>query len=100
MEKLQAKGELGEEELRALEEDVTGKVGHTTFFSDGRLTRHTDHACLLARDPLRGFASSPRGMCSEQPLQRIFLSLAQVVDRVLKESGVSDQILYNRAKVR
>lgn len=26
MEKLQAKGELGEEELRALEEDVTGKV--------------------------------------------------------------------------
>ena len=26
MEKLQARGELGEEELRALEEDVTGKV--------------------------------------------------------------------------
>ena len=26
MEKLQAKGEIGEEELRALEEDVTGKV--------------------------------------------------------------------------
>ena len=26
MEKLQAKGELGEEELRALEEDVTGKI--------------------------------------------------------------------------
>ena len=26
MEKLQAKGELGEEELRALEEDVPGKV--------------------------------------------------------------------------
>jgi hypothetical protein len=26
MEKLQAKGELGEEELRALEMDVTGKV--------------------------------------------------------------------------
>ena len=26
MEKLQAKGEIAEEELRALEEDVTGKV--------------------------------------------------------------------------
>lgn len=35
MEKLQAKGELGEEELRALEEDVTGKVGHTAFCSSG-----------------------------------------------------------------
>ena len=27
MERLQAKGEIAEEELRALEEDVTGKVG-------------------------------------------------------------------------
>ena len=26
--------------------------------------------------------------------------LREVVDRVLKEPGVSDQILYNRAKVR
>ncbi len=29
----------------------------------------------------------------------MFLPSAQVVDRVLKEHGVSDQILYNRAKV-
>ncbi|EIW58541.1 uncharacterized protein TRAVEDRAFT_47685 [Trametes versicolor FP-101664 SS1] len=28
----------------------------------------------------------------------MFLPLAQAVDRVLKESGVSEQILYNRAK--
>ncbi|THH29285.1 hypothetical protein EUX98_g4906 [Antrodiella citrinella] len=47
MERLQAKGEVAEEELRALEEDVTGKV----------------------------------------------------VDGVLKEAGVSDVVLYNRAKV-
>jgi hypothetical protein len=31
MEKLQAKGELGEEEMRALEMDVTGRV--RTFFA-------------------------------------------------------------------
>jgi hypothetical protein len=33
MEKLQAKGELGEEELRALEMDVTGKVRHFSSYS-------------------------------------------------------------------
>ena len=32
MERLQAKGELAEEELRALEEDVTGKV-HPSLYS-------------------------------------------------------------------
>ncbi|OJT06717.1 DnaJ-like protein 1 [Trametes pubescens] len=65
MEKLQAKGELGEEELRALEEDVTGKI-------------------MLA---------SWRGTRFE-----VSQVLREVVDRVLKEHGVSDQILYNRAK--
>ncbi|KAI0675848.1 X-domain of DnaJ-containing-domain-containing protein [Trametes maxima] len=65
MEKLQAKGELGEEELRALEEDVTGKI-------------------MLA---------SWRGTRFE-----VSQVLREVVDRLLKEPGVSDQILYNRAK--
>ncbi|KAI0704502.1 X-domain of DnaJ-containing-domain-containing protein [Cerioporus squamosus] len=65
MEKLQAKGELGEEELRALEEDVTGKI-------------------MLA---------SWRGTRFE-----VSQVLREVVDRVLKEPGVSDQVLYNRAK--
>ncbi|KAI0642278.1 X-domain of DnaJ-containing-domain-containing protein [Trametes meyenii] len=65
MEKLQAKGELGEEELRALEEDVTGKI-------------------MLA---------SWRGTRFE-----VSQVLREVVDRVLKEPGVSDQTLYNRAK--
>ncbi|KAM5536589.1 hypothetical protein V8D89_009684 [Ganoderma adspersum] len=65
MEKLQARGELAEEELRALEEDVTGKI-------------------MLA---------SWRGTRFE-----VSQVLREVVDRVLKEQGVSDQILLNRAK--
>ncbi|TFK85102.1 DnaJ-domain-containing protein [Polyporus arcularius HHB13444] len=65
MEKLQLKGELGEEELRALEEDVTGRI-------------------MLA---------SWRGTRFE-----VSQVLREVVDRVLKEPGVPDQVLYNRAK--
>ncbi|PIL24651.1 transporter [Ganoderma sinense ZZ0214-1] len=65
MEKLQARGELAEEELRALEEDVTGKI-------------------MLA---------SWRGTRFE-----VSQVLREVVDRVLKEQGVSDQVLLNRAK--
>ncbi|KAI0773282.1 X-domain of DnaJ-containing-domain-containing protein [Trametes elegans] len=65
MEKLQAKGELAEDEIRALEEDVTGKI-------------------MLA---------SWRGTRFE-----VTQVLREVVDRVLKEPGVPDQVLYNRAK--
>ncbi|KAI1791841.1 DnaJ-domain-containing protein [Ganoderma leucocontextum] len=65
MEKLQARGELAEEELRALEEDVTGKI-------------------MLA---------SWRGTRFE-----VSQVLREVVDRVLKEPGVSDQILLHRAR--
>ncbi|KAI0832088.1 DnaJ-domain-containing protein [Trametes gibbosa] len=65
MEKLQAKGELGEEELRALEEDVTGKI----MLASWRGTR------FEVSQVLRG-----------------------VVDRVLKEPGVSEHVLYARAK--
>ncbi|KAI9062530.1 DnaJ-domain-containing protein [Trametes sanguinea] len=65
MEKLQAKGEIAEEELRALEEDVTGKI-------------------MLA---------SWRGTRFE-----VSQVLREVVERVLKEPGVPDQVLYNRAK--
>ncbi|KAI0954606.1 hypothetical protein AcW1_006442 [Taiwanofungus camphoratus] len=65
MEKLQAKGELGEDELRALEEDMTGKI-------------------MLA---------SWRGTRFE-----VVQVLREVADNVLKDSEVSDQVLYNRAK--
>ncbi|EMD39319.1 hypothetical protein CERSUDRAFT_152451 [Gelatoporia subvermispora B] len=65
MEKLQLKGEVPEEELRALEEDVTGRI-------------------MLA---------SWRGTRFE-----VVQVLREVVDNVLKEPGVPDPILYNRAK--
>lgn len=65
IEKLQAKGELGEEELRALEEDVTGKI-------------------MLA---------SWRGTRFE-----VTQVLREVCDNVLKDTTVSDMVLFNRAK--
>lgn len=37
MEKMQAKGELGEEELRAMEMDVTGRVSFRSFISAVRI---------------------------------------------------------------
>ena len=55
MEKLQARGELGEEELRALEEDVTGKVRPLLAFVSRELCAHQaspDHARVMARHPL------------------------------------------------
>lgn len=65
MERLAAKGEIPEEELRALEEDVTGKI-------------------MLA---------SWRGTRFE-----VVQVLREVVDKVLKEPGISELTLYNRAK--
>ncbi|TFK75008.1 DnaJ-domain-containing protein [Pluteus cervinus] len=65
MERAQAKGELGEDELRALEMDMTGKI-------------------MLA---------SWRGARFE-----VVQVLREVVDAVLKEPGVSDAVLMNRAK--
>ncbi|KAF8202308.1 X-domain of DnaJ-containing-domain-containing protein [Pholiota molesta] len=61
MEKAQAKGEIAEDQLRALEMDVTGKI-------------------MLA---------SWRGAR---------LEVIQVVENVLKEPGVSETVLINRAK--
>ncbi len=83
MEKAQAKGEIAEEELRALEMDVTGKVRiinypkSDTYFS-------TCRSCSL------------RG---EVPGWRSFRSLREVLDNVLKEPGVPEEVLMNRAKV-
>jgi hypothetical protein len=61
MEKLQAKGELGEEELRALEQDITGRVRisrcewHPIFIHLFLL----DNACLVAGNPIRSDTSTP-----------------------------------------
>ncbi|KAH6915973.1 X-domain of DnaJ-containing-domain-containing protein [Coprinopsis sp. MPI-PUGE-AT-0042] len=65
MEKAQARGDVDEEELRALEMDVTGKI-------------------LLA---------SWRGARLE-----VVQVVREVCDNVLKEPGISDDVLVNRAK--
>ena len=62
MEKLQAKGEIPEEELKALELDMTGKVrshSHSALIDTYTLS---DHACIVARHSLRGYASSTGGV--------------------------------------
>ena len=75
MEKLQAKGELGEEELRALEEDVTGEVRRV--FVDAELYADIclDHACVVARDSVRGFTSPPRSETCVALLSRLSLTI-------------------------
>lgn len=60
MERAQAKGEVAEAELRALEMDVTGKVSslaYPVFFFHGRL----DYARFLARCTSGSYSSPPRG---------------------------------------
>ena len=82
MEKAQAKGELNEEDLRALEMDVTGKVGTYILLRNQVLSRHK---IMLA---------SWRGARLE-----VIQVLREVVDNVLKEPEQSEQVLINRAKV-
>ena len=58
MEKLQAKGEIPEEELKALELDMTGKVRSYPYPALTDIYNFSDHACVVARHSLRGYASS------------------------------------------
>ena len=103
MERLQAKGEVTEEVLHAMEEDMTGKVQATSYFmySHNNLALHLQ--ILLA---------SWRGTRFEvvQVLREVnhfstresfggLIDFHQVVDNVLKDREVSDQVLINRAKV-
>jgi hypothetical protein len=60
MEKLQAKGELAEEELRALEMDVTGKVRVSTL-EESTTESTTDHVGLVARSKTGGRSGPARG---------------------------------------
>ena len=54
MEKAQAKGDVGEEELRALEMDVTGKVGVQTRLSpiNAPIVRSLYSSCSLHGEAL------------------------------------------------
>jgi len=63
MERLQAKGDVAEDEVRALEEDMTGKVmiSATHVLASNLLRDHiccADFARILARDSFRSRASA------------------------------------------
>lgn len=61
MEKLQAKGEVAEEELKALEMDVTGKVSPlSSLYYSLFIIFISDPSCLMAWCSIRGYAS-PQG---------------------------------------
>ncbi|KAL4065915.1 X-domain of DnaJ-containing-domain-containing protein [Scleroderma citrinum] len=84
MERLQAKGEVDEDEVRALEEDMTGKI----LLASWRGTRF--EVVQVLRE-----ASQP----SHSSFALTLLSSAdQVVDHVLKDREASEQTLVNRAK--
>lgn len=64
MERLQAKGEVNEEVLHAMEEDMTGKVRipcHVLPYVQLQPPCITDLTCLLAGNPIRSRASTTRG---------------------------------------
>ena len=85
MERLQAQGEVPEEELRALEEDVTGRVRNPFAQRPSfKLIRSCDKIMLAS---WRG----TRFECVQV--------LREVCDKVLKDPEASDTVLVNRAKV-
>lgn len=84
MEKLQAKGEVAEEELKALEMDVTGKI----MLASWRGAR-LEVTQVLREVGNEAWATTTVLKCK-----------LQVVDRVLREPGASEALLVNRAKVR
>ena len=62
MEKMQAKGELGEDELRAMEMDVTGRVSLIPLSA----------LCIFDFGPIR--SCSPRG---EEPASKLYRSFVK-----------------------
>lgn len=84
MEKMQAKGEIDEEELKAMEMDVTGKVGARSYH----------HSVKAAQSVVQIMLASWRGARLE-----VVQVLREVLDQVLKEPGAKDEVLLNRAKV-
>ena len=90
IERAQLKGEASEEELKALEIDMTGKIMLASWrgtrfevvqvLREVRVSHHT--LCFSAH-------SITHSTCAYR---------IQVVDHVLKEPNVSDKELYNRAR--
>ena len=84
MERVQAKGDVAEEELKALEMDVTGKVTQ----------RYNIGFTSILLTTFKIMLASWRGARFE-----VVQVLRDVVDNVLHEKGASDAVLFNRAKV-
>jgi X-domain of DnaJ-containing len=84
MARLQEKGEIPEEQMRDLENDVTGKI----LLASWRGTR------FEVINVLRQVCSVVINFCHFEADRQ-----EQVCDLVLKEPGVSEQTLINRAKV-
>jgi len=87
MEKVQLKGEAGEEELKALEMDMTGKM----------LLASWRGARLEVIQVLREVQLLLMHSVAES--LNFSLSLFKVVDQVLKDPSANDSIILNRAKV-
>ena len=84
MERLQLRGEVPEEELKALEMDMTGKVGAYLLTS----LLFDVHGCRQI------MLASWRGTRFE-----VMQALREVCDKVLKDHSVSENTLLLRAKV-
>ena len=104
MEKLQAKGEVGEEEMRALEIDVTGKVSDSIWaFSATQLcidlfpTRLCWHHGV--EPDSRWSKYSEKLVALSFSTSSLTMRITQVCDHVLKDREASDVMLLNRAKV-
>ncbi|KAH9056749.1 X-domain of DnaJ-containing-domain-containing protein [Lactarius vividus] len=88
IERAQLKGDVGEEELKALEIDVTGKI----MLASWRGTRFEVVQVLREVRP-----PSLRSHTHPQLLQCTHTHI-QVVDNVLKDHSANDQELYHRAR--
>ncbi len=87
IERAQLKGDTSEEELKALEIDVTGKIMLASW-------RGTRFEVVQVLREVR--ASLP--LLNQLKLTCPTYRTIQVVDNVLKDHGASDQEVYNRAR--
>ena len=95
MEKLQARGEIPEDELKALELDMTGRVPKFSCLSfvsrsDRRIV---DHARLVAGDTIRSYAGAARSL--RQSSQGSICS-RKCPDESSKGSSIRESVIFSR----
>ena len=89
------KGDLAEEEMKALEAEVSGKLLLATW----KGTRWEIHGVLRNGMSLQ-FRRLLARLYSESIVADLNIGPSTVCDQVLKEKGVPEAVLLNRAKVR